>query len=171
MNNVSFLPEESFLLHNAGFTPLMRACVVGDVGCLRVLLHHGASINCRVSISRIWQCVAVLKVLICHCIQDPQKTSPLHLAAVSGWTDCITELIISCHPVDCVDNKGWSPLLYAHFQNNQDCVLELMKVKPQQVRPQDLQLLHVICKLSPTSKVTLMCLLVFRFHCSVIYWR
>ena len=37
------------------------------------------------------------------------------------------------HPVDCVDKKGWSPLLYAHFQNHQDCVLALMEAKTEQV--------------------------------------
>ena len=68
-------------------------------------------------------------------IQDAQKTSPLHLAAVSGWTDCVLELLSNDHPVDCVDSKGWSPLLYAHFQDHQDCVLALMKANPQQVRP------------------------------------
>ena len=61
-------------------------------------------------------------------------TSPLHLAAASGWIECVNELILSDHPVDCIDRKGWSPLLYAHFQNHQDCVLALMEAKPEQVR-------------------------------------
>jgi ankyrin repeat protein len=99
------IPDQS------GFTPLMRACELGDAGCLRVLLNHGASLSCR----------------------DAQKTSPLHLAAVSGWTDCVLELLSNDHPVDCVDSKGWSPLLYAHFQDHQDCVLALMKANPQQL--------------------------------------
>lgn len=37
------------------------------------------------------------------------------------------------HVVDCRDNIGWPPLLYAHFQKHQECVLALMKAKPKQV--------------------------------------
>lgn len=69
-----------------------------------------------------------------YLFQDPQKTSPLHLAALSGWTGCIEVLLSNNHPVDCVDAKGWSPLLYAHFRHHQQCVLALMKAKPHQAR-------------------------------------
>lgn len=42
-------------------------------------------------------------------------------------------LISHGHPVDCRDAKGWPPLLYAHFEDHQDCVLALMRAKPGQV--------------------------------------
>ena len=34
---------------SVGFTPLMKSCVAGDVGCLQLLLDFGASIDCRVN--------------------------------------------------------------------------------------------------------------------------
>jgi ankyrin repeat protein len=105
------LSDEIEFQDDSGFTPLMKSCVAGDVGCLQLLLDFGASIDCR----------------------DAQKTSPLHLAAASGWIECVNELIMNGHPVDCVDKKGWSPLLYAHFQNHQDCVLALMEAKTEQL--------------------------------------
>lgn len=68
------------------------------------------------------------------CAQDPVGgTSPLHLAALSGWIRCVEVLISHGHPVDCRDAKGWPPLLYAHFEDHQDCVLALMRAKPGQV--------------------------------------
>lgn len=45
-------------------------------------------------------------------------------------------LVAHGHPVECRDERGWPPLLYAHFQNHQECVLALMRAKPKQVRRQ-----------------------------------
>ena len=47
--------------------------------------------------------------------------------------ECVESLIDHSHEVDCRDELGWPPLLYAHFQDHQECVLALMKAKPQQV--------------------------------------
>lgn len=60
-------------------------------------------------------------------------TTPLHLAALSGWVECVDVLISHDHPVDCRDAQGWPPLLYAHFQNHHECVLALMRAQPKQV--------------------------------------
>ena len=40
-----------FLCSSLGFTPLMKSCVVGDVGCLHMLIGFGASITCRVNLN------------------------------------------------------------------------------------------------------------------------
>ena len=66
--------------------------------------------------------------------QDANLTTPLHLAALNGWVECIDVLISHGHTVDCRDAQGWPPLLYAHFQDHHDCVLALMKAQPKQVR-------------------------------------
>lgn len=66
-------------------------------------------------------------------MQDDNGTTPLHLAALCGWLECVETLISHQHQVACRDDTGWPPLLYAHFQNHQDCVLALMKAEPQQV--------------------------------------
>lgn len=60
-------------------------------------------------------------------------TTPLHLAALSGWVECVEVLISHGHPVDCRDAQGWPPLLYAHFEDHHECVLALMKANPKQV--------------------------------------
>ncbi len=65
--------------------------------------------------------------------QDNSLTTPLHLAALVGAVECVEGLIARGHTVDCRDAKGWSPLLYAHFEDHQDCVLALMRARPQQV--------------------------------------
>ena len=57
----------------------------------------------------------------------------LHIAASGGSTECVQLLIDHQHPVDCPDNKGWPPLLYANFSSHEDCVLAIMKAKPKQV--------------------------------------
>ncbi len=66
-------------------------------------------------------------------LQDASLTTPLHLAALVGAVECVEALIARGHVVDCRDAKGWSPLLYAHFEDHQDSVLALMKARPQQV--------------------------------------
>ena len=65
--------------------------------------------------------------------QDSSGTTALHLAALSGCVECVNTLIARGHMIECRDAKGWSPLLYAHFGNHQDCVLTLMRARPQQV--------------------------------------
>ena len=52
---------------------------------------------------------------------------------MSGFTECAQLLIDHQHPIDCKDNKGWPPLLYANFSSERECVLAIMKAKPDQV--------------------------------------
>ena len=65
--------------------------------------------------------------------QDSHGTSSLHLAAMSGDTECVQLLLNFGHKVDCIDRYGWPPLLYANFKAHESCVLALMKPKPEQV--------------------------------------
>lgn len=66
-------------------------------------------------------------------MQDDFGTSCLHIAALLGSTQCAQLLISHHHPIDCTDNKGWPPLLYANFYSERECVLAIMKAKPNQV--------------------------------------
>jgi len=50
-----------------------------------------------------------------------------------GFTEAIQLLMEYNHPVDCVDDKGWPPLLYSNFVSNKESVLLLMNSKPDQV--------------------------------------
>ena len=61
--------------------------------------------------------------------------SPLHLAAAEGRLRCIQALLKVGHIVDCVDNVQWPPLMYADFSADEQCVVELIKADPSQVRP------------------------------------
>ena len=73
---------------------------------------------------------------LCLCripIQDSSQTTPLHLAAASGWVECVELLIKHGHPVECRDEQGWPPLLYAHYIKCEESVLALMRAGPQQV--------------------------------------
>lgn len=65
--------------------------------------------------------------------QDSYGTSSLHLAAMSGSTECVQLLLAYGHQVDCLDRHGWPPLLYANFQAHESCVLALMEPKPEQL--------------------------------------
>ena len=99
---------------------------------MEVLITYGHPVDCRDE--KGWP-----PLLYAHfashqeCVLDPKGTTPLHLAALSGWVKCVEVLITYGHPVDCRDEKGWPPLLYAHFASHQECVLALMKEKPGQV--------------------------------------
>ena len=37
------------------------------------------------------------------------------------------------HPVDCKDNAGWIPLLYANFRAHESCIVTIMQQNPQQI--------------------------------------
>lgn len=52
---------------------------------------------------------------------------------MAGSTECVQLLLTYGHPVDCVDKSGWPPLLYADFNAKEECVLALMKPKPNQL--------------------------------------
>ena len=115
-----------------GYTALMHAVDRGDAACLKVLLEAGASTECKVHTNPG-------RVLLSHSspipdTQDDAGATPLHLAAVNGWVECVEALVAHGHPVECRDERGWPPLLYAHFQNHQECVLALMRANPKQVR-------------------------------------
>ena len=90
----------------------MCAAERGDDKSARLLLEAGAVVNAR----------------------GNNAASALHLAALSGWQDCVQLLISHGHIVDCIDERGWPPILYAHFKDHEDCVLALLKAKPQQVK-------------------------------------
>ena len=100
------------LLPRPGFTALMCAADRHDSKSAQLLLEAGASVNCR----------------------GENGASALHLAALSGCLDCVQLLISYGHVVDCTDDFGWSPILYAHFKDHEECVLALLKANPQQVR-------------------------------------
>lgn len=98
-------------LFSSGYTALMCAAEKGDNRSAQLLLEAGASVNSR----------------------GENAASALHLAALSGWLDCVQLLISHGHTVDCTDEQGWPPILYAHFKDHEECVLALLKAKPQQV--------------------------------------
>ncbi len=83
-----------------------------DSKSAQLLLEAGASLNCR----------------------KEDGTSALHMAAATGCLETVQLLIAYGHKVDCTDDFGWSPILYAHFEEHEDCVLALLKAYPQQVR-------------------------------------
>ncbi|XP_067020310.1 uncharacterized protein [Acropora muricata] len=58
-----------------GFTPLMYACKSGNPQCVKTLLENGASVN----------------------FSDSHGTSSLHLAAMSGDTECV-QLLLNLKP-------------------------------------------------------------------------
>ena len=66
-------------------------------------------------------------------LQDEKGTTPLHLAAARGSVDAITYLLNAKHPVSCIDQDGWPPLLYANFQTDKQCVIELFNKNPAQL--------------------------------------
>lgn len=66
-------------------------------------------------------------------IQDDKGTTPLHLAAARGNLDAIKYLLCKNHPVSCIDQDGWPPLLYANFQTDKQCVVELFNKNPAQL--------------------------------------
>ena len=55
------------------------------------------------------------------------------MAAACGNLDAIHYLLREKHPVDCIDQDGWPPLLYANFQTDKQCVVELFNKNPAQL--------------------------------------
>lgn len=47
--------------------------------------------------------------------------------------DAIKYLLSVGHPVDVIDENGWPPLLYANFQTEKQCVVELFSKNPKQL--------------------------------------
>lgn len=59
--------------------------------------------------------------------------TPLHLAASLGNLQSIKLLLDFGHKVDCIDNYGWPPLLYANFRASEECVIMLFEKNPRQI--------------------------------------
>lgn len=64
---------------------------------------------------------------------DEHGTSALHIAALQGHRDSIITLTKLGHPPNNLDKSGWPPLLYAIFENHQECALILMRKDPHQL--------------------------------------
>ncbi|XP_065890153.1 E3 ubiquitin-protein ligase HACE1-like [Dysidea avara] len=94
-----------------GWTALMWSTFYQNTDCMRSLLDNDALVYCP----------------------DDHGTSCLHIAALLGSSQCAQLLISHDHPIDCVDGKGWPPLLYANFSSERECVLSIMKSKPNQL--------------------------------------
>eukprot|EP00051_Salpingoeca_urceolata_P011518 m.142867 g.142867 ORF g.142867 m.142867 type:complete len:1142 (-) comp17149_c0_seq5:93-3518(-) len=94
-----------------GSPPLFYAARNGHDAFISMLLAYGAPVNCR----------------------DKIGISALHTAAAEGHASTVQLLIDAGHTVDCTDDCHWPPLLYANFEANEQCVLSLLRAKPEQL--------------------------------------
>jgi ankyrin repeat protein len=106
-----------------GWPPLFFAVQQGDVATVKALLEQDGA----VSIAAVGG-GAHKKVF-----SDKMGTTAMHIAALNGHTEVVQLLYERGHPIDCVDNAGWPPLLYADYNVKRECVLSLMRPNPEQL--------------------------------------
>ena len=96
-----------------GMTSLHHAATSGHHKCVQALLEEGAGLNAT---------------LPSHTSLTPGAT-PLHMASCGGHVECVRVLVEYGAAVDLRDDQGWTPLVYADFVRNRDCVVALLQPK------------------------------------------
>ena len=65
----------------------------------------------------------------------------LHLASCGGWVESVRVLVEYGAAVDVRDEQGWTPLVYADFMRNRDCVVALLQPHKTEVCANQLKML------------------------------
>ncbi|XP_023232253.1 titin homolog [Centruroides sculpturatus] len=117
------------------YNPNRRAAL----GVLRLLLQHGAQVDCRDQEGRqplLWAACSGSSDAILSIIsaggsidaKDNDGLSALHYAASRGHTDCVDVLITLCGAnIDETDNSGCTALYYSVAMGQADCTQLLLK--------------------------------------------
>ncbi|XP_067124218.1 uncharacterized protein [Centruroides vittatus] len=117
------------------YNPNRRAAL----GVLRLLLQHGAQVDCRDQEGRqplLWAACSGSSDAILSIIsaggsidaKDNDGLSALHYAASRGHTDCVDVLITLCGSnIDETDNSGCTALYYSVAMGQADCTQLLLK--------------------------------------------
>lgn len=89
-----------------GLYPLHYAALYGNNEVLKFLIsQYGSDFNCT----------------------TPQKTTPLHLAARNGSTECVKTLLDFNASLDEADQMGWTPLHYACYRGYTEIAMQLIR--------------------------------------------
>uniref|UniRef100_A0AAX7UL74 Ankyrin repeat domain 28b n=1 Tax=Astatotilapia calliptera TaxID=8154 RepID=A0AAX7UL74_ASTCA len=149
------LCQELLLAHGAhinlqskdGKTPLHMAATHGRFSCSQALIQNGAEIDCEdksrntaLHISARYGHELIITALIKHGANTAKRgihgMFPLHLAALSGFSDCCRKLLSSGFVIDTPDDfgrtclhaaaAGGAPLHYASANCNYQCVFALV---------------------------------------------
>lgn len=136
---------------DGGATPLILACIKGQVAVVRLLLNHGAMIDAATEtdgynslhLSVINQQAESVKMLLQHCSTGRSKFSPkdfveqpsargfraLHMAAVEGDASMIRMLIQEYGAaVDTQTLKLWTPLHFAAHEGQEEACRVLIEL-------------------------------------------
>ena len=111
-----------------GMTSLHHAASSGQHKCIQALLEEGAPLDAAL----------------------PPGTSltagatPLHLASAGGHVECVRVLVEYGASVDLRDDQGWTPLVYADFMRNRECVVALLQPHKTDVCANQLKMLGTL---------------------------
>jgi ankyrin repeat protein len=125
----------------SGSTPLHLVCYQGSNAAVELLLEAGALIDAATVDGRTPLSVAVeyghagtAMLLIvegadCHCRDRRLQRTPLHWAVVSGFLDCIIQLVErgGSKSIDAIDSEQHTPLLLAVLNRHVEIATFLVK--------------------------------------------
>ncbi|XP_062872589.1 ankyrin repeat and protein kinase domain-containing protein 1 [Trichomycterus rosablanca] len=120
-----------------GSSVLHHAAASGDAGCVRMVLNHGAPVNCQSNSGYTPLIIALLKksydicgLLVEHGadvnLGDQDLWMPLHFAAQAGDDRGVRLLLDAKAAADPKDKDGWTPLHLAAQNGHENVVRHLL---------------------------------------------